>query len=170
MRAHKQGTDIRQAQIAEATLKVVGERGLRGLSVAAVAAEVGLAPSALYRHFPSVNDMLGAAMVLLHQQISETFASLRKETGGPLDVLRDFFFHHAQREPGHIAAGHILFSNVLYTGARELRVQGQAIARDLLARIAGLLREAQGLGTVREDVDAETLALVYIGLPPPHHS
>ena len=92
MRAQKLGTDIRRAQIAEATLKVVGERGLRGLSTAAVAAEVGLAPSALFRHFPGVEEMLGAAMVLLHEQVNETFAVLSEEAVGPLDVLKGFFF------------------------------------------------------------------------------
>ncbi len=61
--------------IMEAALRLSTDTGLAGLSLRSVAKEVGIVPTAFYRHFSSIEE-LGLALV------SESFASLRK-------VLRD---------------------------------------------------------------------------------
>ncbi len=51
MAREKLDTEIRQEQIAQAALSLIASRGIKGLSVAAVARRVGLVPSGIYRHF-----------------------------------------------------------------------------------------------------------------------
>ncbi len=60
----------RQA-ILDAALKLSEETGLAGLSLRAVAKEVGIVPTAFYRHFASIEE-LGLALV------DASFASLRQ--------------------------------------------------------------------------------------------
>lgn len=64
----------RQA-ILDAALRLSIDTGLAGLSLRSVAKDVGIVPTAFYRHFASIEE-LGAALV------SQSFASLRQ-------VLRD---------------------------------------------------------------------------------
>ena len=64
----------RQA-LMDAALRLSADTGLAGLSLRSVAKEVGIVPTAFYRHFASIEE-LGLALV------SESFASLRR-------VLRD---------------------------------------------------------------------------------
>jgi AcrR family transcriptional regulator len=64
----------RQA-ILDAALRLSVDTGLAGLSLRSVAKEVGIVPTAFYRHFASIEE-LGLALV------SQSFASLRQ-------VLRD---------------------------------------------------------------------------------
>ncbi len=44
----------------DAALRIVGEEGVEGLTIAALAAEVGAAVGALYRYFPGKDDLLAA--------------------------------------------------------------------------------------------------------------
>ena len=69
MRAAKLHTDIRQEQIVQAALGVVASHGLRGLTVQRVARQLGLAPSALYRHFRSKDEVLTAVLALIHSRL-----------------------------------------------------------------------------------------------------
>ena len=61
--------------ILDAALALSAETGMAGLSLRSVAKEVGIVPTAFYRHFASIEE-LGVALV------GESFASLRQ-------VLRD---------------------------------------------------------------------------------
>ena len=62
MAEEKLDTQVRRQQIAEAALELVANRGLRGLSVAAVARRVGLVPSGIYRHFKNKGEILDAVL------------------------------------------------------------------------------------------------------------
>jgi len=50
MRALKTKTEIRQEQIAQAALRLIAKHRYHQLSVASLAKEVGVVPSAIYRH------------------------------------------------------------------------------------------------------------------------
>jgi AcrR family transcriptional regulator len=49
-RAQKVKTEIRQEQIAGAALELIAMRGLDELNIGALARQVGVVPSAIYRH------------------------------------------------------------------------------------------------------------------------
>ena len=59
MGTEKIQTQIRKDQIVRAVLDLISRHGLKALNVAAVAAEIGLVPSALYRHFKGKEEMVG---------------------------------------------------------------------------------------------------------------
>jgi DNA-binding transcriptional regulator YbjK len=52
----------RRAEIIEATLQVVEQHGTAGVTHRAVANAVGVSPSALTHHFPTIDDLLTAAL------------------------------------------------------------------------------------------------------------
>ena len=58
----------RQREIAEATLKLVARYGVHGTTVSRIAAAVGLSRGALYKHFPSREAILLAAMDLMEER------------------------------------------------------------------------------------------------------
>ena len=57
-RAQKTRTEIRRGQIARAALALVARRGLNNLNIGALADEVGVVPSAIYRHYPGKDAVL----------------------------------------------------------------------------------------------------------------
>ncbi len=92
--------------ILDAALRLSGEQTLAALSLRQVAKEVGIVPTAFYRHFASLDD-LGLALV------EESFASLRAmlrdvRQGAPafhwiIDNSIDVVADHARQHRAHFA-------------------------------------------------------------------
>ena len=107
MPRQKLHTEVRRDQLTDATLAVVADHGLRGLSVAAVARRVGLTPSAIYRHFPSKDAMLDAVLDRMRERLHGAIAASRAESDDPVDVLRRLLVRrHATHPPQPRAAAH----------------------------------------------------------------
>lgn len=55
-------TEARRAEIIEGALAVAAERGVNRVTTQAIADQVGIAPSAIFRHFKSRDEILSAAI------------------------------------------------------------------------------------------------------------
>jgi AcrR family transcriptional regulator len=128
----------RQA-ILDAALRLSVDTGLAGLSLRSVAKEVGIVPTAFYRHFASIEE-LGLALV------SQSFASLRQ-------VLRDI------RQDMHIErviddSVSILLRNVMERRGHFMficreRVGGLASVRDSIRHELGLFERELAMDIAR---------------------
>lgn len=129
----------RQA-ILEAALRLSAETGLAGLSLRAVAKEVGIVPTAFYRHFGSIEE-LGVALV------DSAFASLRRVLR---EIRRDMRVDRVIEDSVDVLARH----------ARERREHFLFIGRE---RIGGLpaVREAvrHELGLIERELAADVARL-----------
>ncbi len=152
---------LRRQEIAEAVLRIIGERGVTSLTAAVLAAEVGLTSGALYRHFASLDKILEAAVEMAVERVDATFPAadlppaerLRRLTLGRIELIRS--------RPG---LGWLLLSDQVY-----LTVPEPAIARlrDLVRRsrayLLRALREGADDGSLRSDLPAEALLVVLTG-------
>jgi AcrR family transcriptional regulator len=111
--------------ILDAALRLSADTGLAGLSLRAVAKEVGVVPTAFYRHFSSMEE-LGLALV------DEAFASLRQ-------VLRDI---RREMELSRVIHDSV---EILARNVRERREQFLFIARERVG----------GMGAVQEAIRQE---------------
>ncbi|SDI96235.1 transcriptional regulator, TetR family [Frankineae bacterium MT45] len=72
------------AEIKELAWEVMAESGPAGLSLRAVARQMGMAPSALYRYFPSRDDLLTALIIdgfdSLGSALHAAYAEAKRET------------------------------------------------------------------------------------------
>jgi DNA-binding transcriptional regulator YbjK len=66
----------RRRALLDATLQVIGRDGLAAVSQRAVAAEAGLPPSALYYYFPTLDDLVAAALVDVNDRCLAALAAL----------------------------------------------------------------------------------------------
>lgn len=63
----------RQLEIIEASGRLLANKGISGLTVKTLAAEMGFVESALYRHFKSKDDILVLMLEYLYQNIQQRF-------------------------------------------------------------------------------------------------
>ena len=68
-------SSIRRLEIARAALAVIGERGATSLTAASLAQEVGLTPGALFRHYATLDEILGAAVDVAIEAVDATLPS-----------------------------------------------------------------------------------------------
>jgi AcrR family transcriptional regulator len=89
MRASKAKTEIRHGQIAQAALKLLAVRGWRRVSLVAIAKEVGIVASDVYRHFTSKDPVLDGILDLAEQSLRTNFDAARQATTDPVACLRE---------------------------------------------------------------------------------
>ena len=69
----------RRRVLLDATLQVIGRNGLAAVTQRAVASEAGLPPSAVYYYFPTLDDLITAALIDVNDRF---LAELRASTDG----------------------------------------------------------------------------------------
>jgi len=160
-------TDIRRDQITEATVAVMAERGVKGLSIAAVAHRIGLAPSALYRHFRGKDAMLDAVLDLMRERLHGAVALARAEAADPLEALHRLLERHTALIRQNQSLPRILMSDDYHIGHPERRQRLLGVFSGYLDGVADIIRQGQRDGRIRSDVNARSLAILFLGLIQP---
>ena len=158
--------------ILDAALKASAENGLAGLSLRQVAKDVGIVPTAFYRHFDSI-DALGLALV------EESFVSLRgmlrevrRGNPAPREIIRTsvaVLARHAEQQRDHFA----FIARERAAGPpqvrRAVRHQLELVERELatdLARLSGSAWSTEDLQVVSALIVTATVAVVEDLLDP----
>jgi len=167
MRAPSTKTEIRKEQIAQAALDLIARYGFHRLNVAAVAREVGVVPAALYRHYQGVDEVLEAVLDLAADRLLANVSAVREATLEPLERLHLLLQRHVQlvRSGGPIPR--VVFSEEMFAHCHERRERMHQVHQRYLAAVAELIREGQKAGCIRADLEAGTLAVMFLGLVQP---
>ncbi|HOE00407.1 MAG TPA: TetR/AcrR family transcriptional regulator [Kiritimatiellia bacterium] len=167
MATAKQNTKRRQEQIAQATLALVAEHGLAACNVAAVARRVGLVPSALYRHFRNKDHMLDAAVEVIQSKLLDNVRAVCARQAHAIERLHDLLQQHVQLIKKSRGIPQVIFSPDFYVDRPQRRARVCDGIRQYLAAVADMIREGQATGTIRPGLDAETAAVLFLGLVQP---
>jgi len=164
MRARKTDTDLRQDQIAQAALDLIGAEGIHALSMAGIAQRVGIVPSALYRHYGGKDDVLDAVLNMLRNRMMNNVEAVCKETPDPLERLEALLMRHVRMLAENRAIPHVIFSDGIYAGYPERKAKVQEIMERYLARIEEIIREGRNSGRIRPDVVPKTASVLFLGM------
>jgi AcrR family transcriptional regulator len=149
---------VSDAVILQAAAEVVGRVGPAGLTLAAVANEVGLVPGTLVQRFGSKRGLLVALAARSAHDADRTYAQMRAGHRSPLAALVAL----AQKSTAPMAtpdsyANHLAFL-CMDLSDPELHEHALAIHRAQRRAIHDLLGEAVTAGELRSTVDTAALA------------
>jgi AcrR family transcriptional regulator len=147
----------RQREIAEATLKLVAKYGVHGTTVSRIAAAVGLSRGALYKHFPSRQAVLLAAMDLMEERPPGWVA----QSTGP-DVYRrllDMGDRHASWASSEFETFiHPLFEFIAAGGQGSLSREMGVRQLRVLDAFVDLVEAGKQEGSISPEVDSGDVA------------
>jgi AcrR family transcriptional regulator len=157
----RRSTEVRQAEIADAALRIIATRGIGALTVAALAKELGLTGGALYRHFESTDAILEAVAARV---VSLLVATLPDPSLPPLTWLERFIESRASTVAGHAGLARLLFSDQLALALpapalEHLRTVYKSTSAAMLRAIA----EGQARGEIRRDLEPMELVPIVMG-------
>jgi AcrR family transcriptional regulator len=139
-----------RAAAVEAAATLVGERGVAGVTMSAIAATAGIGRATLYKHFPDVESVLLAWHEQHVEQHLARLAEVRERATEPGDRLAAVLAAYAQAVRHQQGADIVA---ILHGGPHVAHAQ---------QRLADFLRtaleEAAQLGRVRTDVPVDELA------------
>ncbi len=166
-RSQKLDTLIRQEQIAQAALQLVSRHGLANLSLARVAEQVGLVPSAIYRHFANKDAVIQAMLELIRERLLGNLRKARRETADPLEQLHRLLLLHTSLVRENQGIPRLVFSEDLLHDHPQRKAKIYQTICLYLNRVADILRQGQEQGSIRGDLDADTLSVMFLGLLQP---
>jgi len=157
-------TGIRQEQIANAALQLISEQGIESLSIAAIANQLGLVASAVYRHFANKEEILHAVNRLITQRLINNIRRVSQETQDPVERLQKLLQLHVDIVQRNDGIPRYVFTTGVESAQSErkqLLFQG---VRIYLERVAELFAAGQRSGRIKQDLDPDTLAYMFLGL------
>ena len=162
MASQRLPTAQRRDQIARAALRIISTRGVRRLTSAALAEQVGIADGTIFRHFRNKDEIVDAAIDLFEQALEEAFPP---ETGPPLRRLGSFVMMRLTlvRERPEILR--LAFNDRLAEAAGEegaARV-GRLVERSLTF-VRRCLADAQDRGEITQDAPLALLVWMVTGV------
>lgn len=167
MSISKLDTQVRQEQITQAALNLIGANGLKGLSVAAVAKRIGLVPSAIYRHFNSKDQIIDATLDLIFGRLLANVADVCKEVADPFERLKLLLLRHLGLILENHAIPRIVFSEEVYSGNPDRKAKLHREIGTYLKKISEIIRQGQRGNRIRSDVDPMTAAVMFLGIVQP---
>ena len=159
----RKSKEERRGEIAAAALKIVGEYGVEGASMARIAGAVGISGPALYRHFANRAEILEAAMDLLLARVVSWLDSSTNPNA--LERLRELGAKHSSTIATDYAGVVAPLFEFAAAGPRS-RLSDQLARRQraALRRFVAVIEEGQAQGTIRRDIDVQVTAWSLMGL------
>jgi AcrR family transcriptional regulator len=167
MRAEKQKSEIRQEQIAQATMALIAEQGLKGVSVASVARRVGLVPSALYRHFKGKEEILEATIGLIRERLLEIIRMIREQTPFPLEQLHLLMEHHIRMIQEFQVIPRIILSDEMLSTPLGKKSTSYKFIGHYLDQVAEIVAEGQRRLEIDPGLNPQTVSVIFLGLIQP---
>ncbi len=157
-------TIIRREQIAEAALALVADQGVGALTARNVARAVGVTAPALYRHFPGGKaDILASVLDLLDDVKTEGIRQALKEPGPALTKLRRCYDLHISVIERYRALPNLVLSDALWSDETHLRERLLQNHQRHQSEVAGIIRQGQTAGEIRDDIDADEIFVQFLG-------
>lgn len=154
-----------RAEILDAARALLLERGVEGVTIAAVAARLGLTKPAVYHYFASLDALLAELVVGLVERECETLARSSDEAPAPAAApgtfLRAALAHYAT----HVDEFRMLYAVLQVHAApevvlrRDLRARVYPISGRMYDALERRLREGQADGSVAAELPARELAV-----------
>ncbi|HBI15976.1 MAG TPA: hypothetical protein DDY20_10765 [Desulfobulbaceae bacterium] len=113
---------------------------------------MGMAHSALYRHFRNRDPLLSAMLELIRTKLSKNGETVRQKRDDAVKRLRVLLFRHVRLIKERHGIPKIFFFDEVWGQNQERRRKMFRIVSGYLAEIEAIIRESQDNGQVREEI------------------
>lgn len=160
----RMGAEERQEEIVKVAMDLAAKHGVESVTTQDMANEMGLTQGAIFRHFPTKDEIWLAAIGWVRSHVMAVVGAAAKGSDNPLSALENMFFAHVAFVAKHPAIPRLVFSDHLLRRDTRMKQAIQQIITGYESKIATLLAEGKAAGLVRPDLDEASAATLYIGM------
>ena len=148
---------VRQREIIDATVELIGRYGVRGTTVSRIAEAAGISRGALYQHFPNREAVLEAAINVMDERSSAWIAEAEGDNP-TADLLHMAQAHSSWSQSEYNTFVRPFFQ--LLASHRESNLHEMVLARHKrdLQKLVKRVEEGQRQGTITSEVAATDVA------------
>ncbi|MFO8071763.1 MAG: TetR/AcrR family transcriptional regulator [Polyangia bacterium] len=154
-------TEVRQAEIVEAAMRIIVAKGARRFTAQLIADEVGMTAGGIFRHFSSMDEIVDAVLDRMEEVLFQGFPPSAED---PWDRLKEFFEHRVQVMVEHPDISRILLSDHLaHLGDGKPASRVERLKRRSRRFVTRCLQEAAASGAMASDVSVNAATVMVLG-------
>ena len=157
-------SEVRREQVVQAALRIVGKKGVGGLTTSAIARAVGVSEANLYRHFKNKEEILFETGKGIGEAIRRNLEAVLVTPVRPVLKLKRAFLLHLGFIEKNEGIPRLGFSEEMHINNKRLKKEFLKNIELYATGLEGLIRDGQRLGAVRRDLDCRALAAMLIGM------
>lgn len=159
-------TGIRRDQIAEAALRIIGQKGASGLTTASLAREAGISEANLYRHFKSKDEILELTVEKITLGLGRNLQNVTKiRAADPaITKLKRIFTLHLDYVEKNEGIPRLVFSEELHSGNAKLKEKLLNSINAYASELESIIRQGQRDGLIKAAIQPKAAALLLIGM------
>jgi AcrR family transcriptional regulator len=163
----KKATETRRDEIIAASLKLIENNGLDKLSVADIAAEINLVPSAIYRHFGGKEEIIDNLIDFVGRSLQANVARVAASGGDAAEKLELLYKLHTDFLKTQPAIPTIVFSLLAGNRNPALKKRIISVIATYVGQVRNILAQGQPDGGIAPAVDPTAAALLFVGMIQP---
>ena len=148
--------DTRQ-RLLDIAEQLFAERGFYGVSIAAIAREVGFTKQGLLHYFNSKEKLYGAILQRISDDFQEQQTEAEQASEDPIESLKQFYAALAEPTVTNTRRTRLLMRELLDNNARATNAENWYL-REFLERLIVMVKAIEGLQTLS---DEEALIFAY---------
>ena len=153
----------RQKQIIQASLDLIANSGIHGLTIKNISKNVGVTEPAIYRHFNSKNDILMGVISKVKESSGVDLFSLEDKTLTSTDLIFKAFTTRAHRFTNNPSIAAVIFSEAIFENDSVLSGAIRSIMETSHMKMVKIIKRGQDRGEIINSIEADQLALMIIG-------
>jgi AcrR family transcriptional regulator len=135
-----------------------------GVTIDAIAEEVGLTEGAIYRHFASKHQILSLLVDDIERTLLDTVESAQTEGASAVDSLEHILEAHLSDVEGHRAVSFVVIAEAMGFDGTTLAPKVSLMFTRYLELIQAVLDRGIREGSIRPDINANAAATTFFGL------
>lgn len=156
--------DQRKSEIVETTLRLADKVGPDRLATSQVAQAIGLTQAAIFRHFPTKQDLWEAVAARIGEKFQQRWNAAQSKVDDPVSQLRKLIAAQLKLIQSVPAIPAILFSRELHVENKALRIIFAEFMKTFHTRVKTLVAAGQQTKLLNPEIEATDAALLIIGL------
>ncbi|KAF0217259.1 MAG: TetR family transcriptional [Geobacteraceae bacterium] len=160
----KKSTRVRKEEIVRAALEVVGSKGVRALTIAAIADSAGMSEANIYRHFGGKDEIYSALAEFIGSAVMGKAATIAGGSRKPLEKLETIFFSHISLIAEHPGIPRFVFSDDVHLGHRNIADKLALRIGNYIETITGVIAAAIAEGELKPGLSPRETALTLLGM------
>jgi TetR/AcrR family fatty acid metabolism transcriptional regulator len=153
----------RQLEIINASMEIIAELGIQGLTIKNISSKISISEPAIYRHFNSKIEILGALLDYyksleqnIHGKILYSEANAIKQIQLLFKAQLDIFV----KQPSLLA---VIFAEEIFQNEKILADRVYSIMKINEEILSTLLLKGQAMGLIRKDMSNKSMTFVFMG-------
>ena len=153
----------RQTQIIEASINIIAELGIQGLTIKNLSKAIGISEPGIYRHFDSKTDILIAILDNFKNNSTEFIKKLKNSKENSITKINNIFINHFNLFSNNPAFVSVIFAEEIFKNEKILTTKILEILKTNENLILSIIETGQKNNEIRTDIDVKYLTVIIMG-------